>query len=288
MRLGVGLEFQGDDPEQIARGYYQAGYAAAVCPAVTVDEPDRIRAIIAAFRRWDVVLAEVGVWNNLLDPDLQKREANLQANIQRLAVAEELGAVCCVNISGSYDPDHWDGPHPLNLSRQGFEETVENVRRIIDAVKPQRTHFCIETMPWSLPDSPDSYLELIHAINRPALGVHLDPVNWISSPQRFFANSQFIRECFSRLGPWIMSCHAKDITLDSRLTVHLDEARPGLGSLDYTAFLQEAARLSPDLPVLLEHLPQSEYPAARDYVLAAAERAGVPFKQSAPPREIAA
>jgi sugar phosphate isomerase/epimerase len=42
------------------------------------------------------------------------------------------------------------------------------------------------------------------------------------------------------------------------LTVHLDEVRPGLGGLDYPVFLSELARLDPDLPLMLEHLPGTD------------------------------
>jgi sugar phosphate isomerase/epimerase len=286
MRLGVGLDFHSDDPEVIAHGYSQAGYAAAVCPAASIDQPERIRAIRAAFRRWDILLAEVGVWNNLLDPDPQKRAANLEANIRGLALADELGAVCCVNIAGSYNPQAWDGPHAMNLSQQAFDETVDNVRRIIDSVKPRRAVYSIETMPWAIPDSPDSYLRLVDAVDRTAFGVHLDPVNWINSPGRFFFNADLLRESFEKLGARIVSIHAKDINLGNRLTVHLDEARPGLGRLDYTVFLQLASRLAEDTPFMLEHLPQEEYAPAREFVLSAAQQAGVAFKQANPPKEI--
>lgn len=40
---------------------------------------------------------------------------------------------------------------------------MQNVRQIVDAVKPKRTFYTLETMPWVIPDSPDSYLKLIEA-----------------------------------------------------------------------------------------------------------------------------
>ena len=132
---------------------------------------------------------------------------------------------------------------------------VQTVREIIDAVKPIRTFYTLETMPWMYPDSADSYLELIRAIDRERFAVHLDVVNLICSPQRYFANAALIRECVAKLGPQIKSCHAKDIALADRLTVHLDEVRPGLGGLDYRALLRELNGLDPDLPLMLEHLP---------------------------------
>ena len=277
MRLGVGLDTQSNDPQEIARAYVDAGYSAAVCPSVSLDQPERICAIREAFAHHDVMLAEVGVWNNMLDPDLTQRASNVEANVRALALADELGAHCCVNIAGSFSPTRWDGPDPRNLSEEAFELTVQNVRQIIDSVKPKRTFYCLETMPWVIPDSPDSYLRLIEAIDRPKFGVHLDPVNLINCPSRYYDNAGFLRECFSKLGQWIVSCHGKDIIMHDQLTVHLDEARPGLGKLDYKVFLQELNRLPGDIPLLLEHLPQQEYPAARDYVVGVAADIGLSF-----------
>ena len=144
-------------------------------------------------------------------------------------------------------------------------------------MKPARTFFTLETMPWAYPDSADSYLRLLKAIDRKAFAVHFDPVNLVSSPQRYFANGALIREFFEKLGPHIRSCHAKDITLQARLMTHLDEVRPGLGNLDYAAFLGELSRF-PDVPLMLEHLPDDgEYALAADHIRAVAKTLGISF-----------
>ena len=122
MRLGVGLGLPSDDPEIIARSYREAGYSAAICPEVRLDQPERIRSIQQAFASCDVLLAEMGVWNNMLTPDPEMRATNLQKNIDTLAVADEVGVLCCVNIAGSFDPDRWDGPHPKNISEEKRSE----------------------------------------------------------------------------------------------------------------------------------------------------------------------
>ncbi|MGC8862642.1 MAG: sugar phosphate isomerase/epimerase family protein, partial [Armatimonadota bacterium] len=172
----------------------------------------------------------------------------------------------------------WDGPHPANLTPDTFSLIVETVREIIDAVRPRRTFYTRETMPWMYPDSPQSYLELIRAVDRPAFGVHLDPVNLVCSPQRYFDNAGLIRECFQLLGPYIKSCHAKDVTLWDKLTTHIDEVRPGLGALDYETYLTELAKLGPDVPLMLEHLPTAEeYSLAAGYIRSVADRLGLSF-----------
>src|SRR5436189_272572 len=84
-------------------------------------------------------VAEVGAWKNMLDPDSEKRRENMAYIQERLALAEELGARCCVDIAGSYDPHVWYGPNPRNISRGFVDATVENCRKLIDAVKPTRT-----------------------------------------------------------------------------------------------------------------------------------------------------
>ena len=275
VRLGASLSMDKTEPEAIARSFVEAGYAAAICPPVTLHQPERIKEIQESFARNDVVLAELGVWNNMLHPDPAQRATNIDANVEALALAEELGVRCCVNIAGSFDPDCWDGPHPKNLSDEAFELTVKNVRHIIDVVKPKKAFYSLETMPWVILDSIDSYLSLLDAVDRSMFAVHLDPVNMINSPARYYENARILRECFAKLGPWIVSCHAKDIQMSRQLTVHLDEVRPGLGALDYGVFLKDLNRLSGDVPLMLEHLPQEEFTLARDYIVGIAEQIGV-------------
>ena len=72
-------------------------------------------------------------------------------------MADEIGARCCVNIAGSRGAK-WDGPHPADLTPETFDLIVQSVREIIDAVKPTRAFYTLETMPWMYPDSADSYL----------------------------------------------------------------------------------------------------------------------------------
>ncbi|MEA3226563.1 MAG: hypothetical protein U9Q07_11485 [Planctomycetota bacterium] len=80
-----------------------------------------------------------------------------------------------------------------------------------------------------------------------------------------------------KLGPYLKSCHAKDILLDPKLTTHLDEVRPGLGGLDYAVFLKELSKI-PDTPLMLEHLKGAEqYRLAAEHIRGAAKEVGLSF-----------
>jgi sugar phosphate isomerase/epimerase len=278
VRLGGPIFLKSDDPRELAREHRKLGYSAAYCPEAKVDDAARIREIEKAFAAENVVIAEVGAWVNMLDPDADKRAKNLHYVSERLALAEAVGARCCPDIAGSYNPKVWYGPHPKNLSQEFFDATVENCRHVIDQVKPKRTKFTIEMMGWSIPDGPDAYLRLIRAVDRPAFAVHMDVCNGINSPAKFYQSGEFIKECFQKLGPWIASCHAKDLQWVTELNVHFLEVVPGRGEVDYRAYLTELAKLPVDAPLMLEHLKTGEeYDEGKRYIMKVAGELGLAF-----------
>lgn len=271
-----------ESPAQWVEQLKRLGYGAAYCPVEPGTDEQLIRAYREAALEHHMVIAEVGAWSNPLSPDDSEAEAAINKCVAGLELADLIGARCCVNISGSLNREYWAGPHPENLSEETFERVVENTRRIIDAVRPVRSYFALEAMPWSFPDSTDTYLKLIRAIDRERFGVHLDPVNLITSVRSYFGNGALIRDMFARLGPWIRSCHAKDITLrQDNYIPQLDELRPGMGNLDYVTYLQELVKL-PEVPLMMEHLNTAEaYGEAASYIRSVARSAGIRISEKA-------
>lgn len=278
VRLGGPMFNAPDDPVELARAHRKLGYRAAFCPGVALEDKQKIAAIEKAFKAEDVVIAEVGVWVNIMAHDEAERKKNLEAVCRGLALADEVGALCCVDIAGSLNPERWDGPHPDNVSQKAMDMTVENIRYILNSVKPKRAKFVLEMMPWVIPDSPDSFLEIIEAVDDPGLAVHLDPVNLINSPRRYYGNNKLLEECFEKLGKWIVSCHAKDSLLANDLTTHISEVRPGTGGLDYKTYLRGLEALPQDAPLLIEHLSSAEeYDLAREHILSVGAEIGISF-----------
>lgn len=278
IRFGGPIFLKSSDPRELAREHRRLGYSAAYCPEAKVEETALVREIEKAFAAENVVIAEVGAWVNMLDPDAAKRAKNLRYVAERLALAEAVGARCCPDIAGSYNPTVWYGPHPKNLSQEFFDATVENCRRVIDEVKPKRTRFTIEMMGWSLPDGPDAYLKLIRAVDRSGFAVHMDVCNGINSPAKFYRSGEFISECFRTLGPWIASCHAKDLQWITELNVHFLEVVPGRGEVDYRTYLTELSKLPVDAPLMLEHLKTAEdYEEGKRYIMKVGSELGLAF-----------
>lgn len=129
-----------------------------------------------------------------------------------------------------------------------------------------------------MPDSPESYARMIKAVDRKAFGVHLDPANLVNSPARFYNNTKLLDDCFDQLGPWIVSCHAKDVAWNIEMQIHFQEVVLGKGKLDYITYLQRLAQLPHDVPLMIEHLKtEAEYETSRQYIFEQGQLAGVRF-----------
>ncbi|MBR5312558.1 MAG: sugar phosphate isomerase/epimerase [Clostridia bacterium] len=258
MRLGIAAAFPHSNPEEWAVLHKEAGLGAVVFP-LSWDAPvNMIDRYAAAARACDLTIAEVGIWNNPMDPDPVKRAANRTRCLRQLELAEYVGACCCVNISGAAG-EVWDGAYAENYSPEMYEEIVSFAQWLLDQVKPVRTHYSLEPMPHMLPDSPESYAALLRDIDRPGFGVHLDIVNILVSPRVYYHNRELVTEAFRLLGPHVVSCHVKDAILDHSLTVSIRETECGTGGLDLAHYIREANRANPDIPMIIEHLPALEH-----------------------------
>ena len=242
------------------------GLSSVVFPCSYDAKISVIDAYVKVCKDYDLTIAEVGAWKNLMASDETERKENFMFCKNQLELAEYIEANCCVNISGAKGKI-WDGGYKDNYSDETYSEIVETVQKLIDSVNPQKTFYTLEPMPWMHPDSPEDYLKMLKDIDREAFGVHLDIVNMISDPQKYLFNEQFTNEAISLLGEHIKSCHIKDVLLENHLTVSLKEVPCGEGGINLKNYIKQIDRLNRDMPVIIEHLQiEEEYVKAIKYI----------------------
>lgn len=277
IRLGAPIFGAYDDPVDWAKAHRDLGYAGAYCPVKFADPPELKQAYVKAAKDANLIFGEVGAWSNPLSRDEGERKVAFKKNSEGLALADEIGANCCVNIAGSRGQS-WAGPHKDNLSDETFEMIVEIVRQIIDEVQPARTFYTLEAMPFTIPETPERYLKLIKAVDRKHFACHLDPTNMVNSPYTFYDNRSLIKNAFQTLAPYIKSCHAKDLIMRDVSVVQIEEVIPGAGSFDYVTFLNEFSKLPSDVTLMIEHLKTAaEYKQASDYIRSVGSAQGIRF-----------
>lgn len=258
MRLGVSTGFGANTAKEWIERVLKFGAKTVVFPLDCTAEREKIDEYCRAAKENDITIAEVGIWRNTLAKEAAQRKKMMEYAVNQLRLADEIGARCCVNVAGTPHGPRWDGGYAGNFSKETRREIVTMVRTLLNEVKPKRTKFTLEPMPWMVPTGPDDYLRLIEEVDTEGFGVHLDLINMVTSPQRYFFLNEFMDECFEKLGNRICSCHLKDILLLPEYTFRLKECACGEGILDVKRYLAAATKVDPDLPVIIEHLANDE------------------------------
>lgn len=258
MYLGISSSLVHTSPQEWANKHKSLGLKSVVFPVDCNAGEEKIMAYKKAADDAGLVIAEVGVWKNTLAADLAERAKWIDYAVEQLKMADRIEARCCVNVVGTPYGPRWDGGYRENFSQEAWKMAVNMIQEIIDRADPIHTKFSIESMPWMIPSSPDEYLCLMKDVNRPQFGAHLDVVNMITSPDRYFFNNKFLDECFEKLGEKICSCHLKDIRLKEEYTFQLQECACGQGTLDIPRYIRLASAVRNDMPMIIEHLTTDE------------------------------
>ena len=102
------------DPAAWEQALADSGFGAVTAPFSCRTPKNEIRAYCEIAARRRVVIAEIGVWKNLLDPEPEKAKEAMAYAKGQLALAEETGIPCCVNIAGTPGSAGWDAADPAN------------------------------------------------------------------------------------------------------------------------------------------------------------------------------
>jgi sugar phosphate isomerase/epimerase len=269
----------GIDPYELVEAHKEKGYTAAYAPKLSISETKTIKEFRKVFEKENIVFAEVGYWENLMDTNLEVRKKNRTEMAEAFALAEELGAVCVVCLAGSY---HNEGNVPdkhieYNFSQEAFDETVDMARYFIDLIKPKTSFFTYEIYQFNNVDSIDMIAKLIKAVDRKQFGVHLDLTNLINCPRNYWKSGELMKECIKQFGDLIVTAHAKDVRmLEPSITVNFDEVIPGEGMLDIATLVRELHKLPQVVPYMMEHLKtEEEYDRASSNIRNIAANEGI-------------
>ena len=234
----------------------------------------------AATKEYDVEIFEVGGYRNILHPDEQARQANLKYLAQCLENAEKLGCRMVGTITGSRNPEgnEWAdnyAVHPDNWTLETWKLTVSGIKQILKDTAGLKAALGMEAQVTTNLDGPVAHRNLMEDVGDPRCKVNLDPTNMVHLANHFHT-TELINDCFDLLGENIYGCHAKDsYVLPHSQTVHVQEVRPGGGSLDYETYLVRISRLEWPRALCPEHFPADQFPAAYAFLRKTAAKVGV-------------
>ena len=211
----------------------------------------------------------------LIHPDPGERARALRTLREGLRIGAALGAGNVLTGPGSLSAAGGWAPHRDNFSPRSFDLLVESLGIAARYAEEFGVPISVEGHLLTTVDSPERMVALLDAVGSPWVLATCDPVNYIGTLADYYDTAGVLRRFILPLAGRIACAHAKDIVLEDRLTLHLDEGAPGDGGLDYVTYLRLLAQAAPDAGLIVEHMPVERVIPGAAYVRQAAARAGV-------------
>lgn len=236
-----------------------------------------------AFRDADLPICCISGYTNLVHPDPATRKKNLDRLRRIIALARELGTPYVISETGTFCSDS-DWVHdPKNKTEEGYAICRDVIGELVEYSAKHDAVFLVETYVNNVIGSVEESLRLFSDINHPSLGLLMDPTNYFES-HNIDNMDRELNRIFDALSDKIRISHAKDVkragedksekhaNIDAveshtyRGVGEIELPAPGQGSLNYDLYLKRLSRFHPNIPIIIEHLDESDVPRAKSFL----------------------
>jgi sugar phosphate isomerase/epimerase len=200
-----------------------------------------------------------GYWQNMVTPDETQRKEAVRTVQAALRLAGWMGARGIDTGPGSMNPDGPWFPHPDNWSASAQRQLVKTLKECSQAAEAAGVYLSLESHQLVTLKTPEITRAVLDEVDSPWVRCDYDSANWITL-ETIFDTTSALNHHFDLLGKHIVSCHAKDIWIENRLALHLQDGCPGKGLMDFKTLFRRMEALSPDHPVIVEGARTEELP----------------------------
>lgn len=257
--------------------------------AITVEKAKRVR---ETFRDHDLPVSCVSAYTNIVHPDPAARKQKLDLLKATLRHARHFGSPYVISETGTFNTESDWVHHPKNKTEEGFEECRRVIRDLVQTAYDHGAVFLLETYVNNVVGSVEETVRMFAEIDHPALGLLMDPTNYFES-HNIDRMDPILKQIFDTLADKVRISHAKDVKRagadkgEKHADIDASEAHsfrgvgeielpaPGLGSLNYDYYLQRLSEKHPNIPLIIEHLDESDVPRAKKFIDARLRAGGV-------------
>jgi sugar phosphate isomerase/epimerase len=200
-----------------------------------------------------------GYWQNLVTSDETARAQSVRVVQAALQLAGWLGARGIDTGPGSMNPDGPWFPHPDNWTARAEDQLVRSLKECAKAAEDAGVFLSLESHSLVTPRTPEIAGRILDAVDSPWVRCDYDSANWITL-ETIYDTGGALNAHFDLLGRHICSAHAKDIWVENRLAIHLQDGCPGKGLMDFATLFSRLEALDPDYPLIAEGNSSEELP----------------------------
>lgn len=201
-----------------------------------------------------------GYWQNLVTPDETARAESVRTLQAALRLAGWLGARGIDTGPGSMNPQGPWFPHPDNWTPTARRQMIKSLKEAAPAAADAGVYLSLESHQLVTLQTPEITKAILDEVDSPWVRCDYDSANWITL-ETVFDTAAALNHHFDLLGDYMVSCHAKDIWIENKLALHLQDGCPGKGLMDFRTLFRRMEALNPDYPVIAEGNSTAELPA---------------------------
>ncbi len=215
-----------------------------------------------------------GYWQNMVTPDETARKEAVRTVQAALRLAGWMGARGIDTGPGSMNPAGPWYPHPDNWPLSAQRQLVRTLNECKAAAEDAGVFLSLESHQLVTLKTPEITLEVLDEVDSPWVRCDYDSANWITL-ETVFDTTSALNHHFDLLGKYMVSCHAKDIWIENKLALHLQDGCPGKGLMDFKTLFRRMEDLNPDYPVISEGNSTDELPAVSELFHRTAAELGI-------------
>jgi sugar phosphate isomerase/epimerase len=215
-----------------------------------------------------------GYWQNLVTSDEMARAQSVKVLQAALQLAGWMGSRGIDTGPGSMNPAGPWFPHPDNWTARAEAQLVKSLKECAKAAEDAGVFLSLESHSLVTPRTPEIAARILDAVDSPWVRCDYDSANWITL-ETIYDTTSALNAHFDLLGRHICSAHAKDIWIENRLAIHLQDGCPGQGVMDFATLFTRLEALDPDYPAIAEGNSTEELPAVGALFHETAKRLGI-------------
>ena len=253
---------------------------------------EKAKTVRETFRDHDLPICTLSGYTNIVHPDPATRRQKLDMLRAIIRNARHFGTPYVISETGTFATESDWVAHPKNKTEEGFADCREVIKDLAQEAYDHGAVFLLETYVNNVVGSVEETVRMFAEVDHPGLALLMDPTNYFEA-HNIDHMDRVLKQIFDTLADKVRISHAKDVKRsgDDKAEKHADidasEAHsfrgvgeielpaPGLGSLDYDTYVRRLSEKHPNIPIIIEHLEESDVPRAKKFIDAKLRANGV-------------
>ncbi|MDF2791427.1 MAG: sugar phosphate isomerase/epimerase [Neobacillus sp.] len=208
--------------------------------------PGLARYVASAFSKYNVQIAVLGCYFNMIHPDLVERKKGLERFKEHIRYARDFGCSIVATETGNVNAEIFYTEE--NFKEEPFLEVVESVRELVKEAEKFGVIVGVEAGVNHPVYSPKVMKRLLDSIDSNNLQVVLDPVNLLTI-DTYQNQEEIFQEAMELFGDRVVILHAKDFVIEDNQLV---PTAVGKGLLNFDYILNVLKKKKTYINILLE------------------------------------